>query len=171
MWSKLKLRYACFCFCWLNLKCLNSKENSQHIHTHTLSVWQRAWNKLWLVSISSQSSCQQVVGRITSGRPYNTLSHTPSARRLLQHTHTHTQPWLATVSNQRKKPSVWWLKLQCKTFYAKEDVIYRLWALEIVSRKLAVCKHITNHHEQRAESDIIPANLNLLTVWPSSSFI
>lgn len=56
---------------------------------YTLSVWQRAWNKFWLFSISSQSSCQQVVGRITSGRPYNTLSHTPSARRTLKDTHTH----------------------------------------------------------------------------------
>lgn len=55
----------------------------------TLSELHRARNKLWLVSISSQSSFQQVVGWISSGRPYNTLSHTPSARRVLQRANTH----------------------------------------------------------------------------------
>lgn len=53
----------------------------------TLSVWHRARNKWWLASISSQSSCQQVVGRMTSGRPYSTLSHTPSARSVLHQNH------------------------------------------------------------------------------------
>lgn len=58
-----------------------------HSQTRTFSMWQRAWNVWWFVSISSQSSCQHEVGLMTSGSPYSTDWHTPSAWRTLSHTH------------------------------------------------------------------------------------
>lgn len=75
---------------YLNVSGASHTKMKQCACSHTRSVWQRAQNRLWLVSNSSQSSCQQVVGRITSGRPNSTLPQTPSARRTLQHTRTHT---------------------------------------------------------------------------------